>query len=98
MATLIKLLAINIVAKSKFGFFNNLKTCSWWISLSSASISLDPNEKKATSAADIKAEDTSKMNIINDDKRISTLNKDNFISEIIEMNINMGEESKLDKF
>ena len=36
------------------------------------------------------------MNIINDDKRISTLNKDNFISEIIEKNINMGEESKLD--
>ena len=64
IATFIKLLAINIVANSLFGFCNNCKTSLCNLSLSISSISVGLNEKKATSDPEIKAEKIININII----------------------------------
>ena len=66
MATLTKLLAINIIANNSFGFSSSFIAVSDALELvfSSSSLSAGPNEKKATSEPETNADMISKINKI----------------------------------
>jgi len=70
IATLTKLLVINIVAKRPRGFFSKAKVVSACLSDLSAiaSLSLGVKEKKATSAPETKAEQAKSINTMRIDK------------------------------
>ena len=95
IAIFIKLLAMRIVAKSRFGFCNNPITSKCFLSFSISSISDGLNEKNATSAPEINAEQTSRRNTINKQENTLILNRCNSTSLNMDSNIETGTSSKL---